>query len=396
MQKLVNTFFLTAFLVCLVFLNCGTNDFNNSLTFIAAADWRYFSLEEYRNSAQFLGAVQKMKEVGAGSFMISPGDVDPPHAAREVLSQVLGEDYPWYPVVGNHELDEESSIEWLRQYNKDGTTLPNIVRQGPPGCEETTFSFDWENCHFVALNQYYDGKIDDGTDGDMVPELLAWLEKDLAATKKKHIFIIGHEPIVAIPDMDNGRIRHQGDSLDKYAINTFRFHQLMLKHNVKAYFCGHTHNTSYANINGVWQIDVGHARGIEDNWSPSTLFELLQKFVIERTKENISENQALTEYFQKNKKVVKKANYYLKLASAASYKKIPDEVALKGLKQFYYDFKAGGEKRENHLKTFWEFVDWSRSGFIKVFVGKEKVKLDIYRDDARGGSYSLRHSVILD
>jgi len=390
--------FVLVLILLLGFISCSQNqdDFSDALTFIAAADWRYFSLEEYRNPKQFLGAVQAMKEVDAGSFMISPGDIDPPHTAREVLSQVLGEEYPWYPVVGNHELDEKSSIEWLRQYNKNGTTLPNIVRKGPPGCEETTFSFDWANCHFVAINQYFDGKNDDGTDGNIVPELLMWLEKDLATTTKKHIFIIGHEPIIAIPDMDNGRIRHQGDSLDKYAENAFRFHQLMLKYNVKAYFCGHTHNTSYAKINGVWQIDVGHARGIEDNWSPNTLFELLKNFIAECEQKDVSENRAIMEFFENNKKLVKKANYYLKLATADSYKKIPDNIALNGLKQFYSDYLAGGVKRENYLKTFWEAVDWSRSGFIKVFAGKEKIKLEIYRDDAKGGPYSLLHTLILN
>jgi len=390
--------FLLLLVLIIGFIACSQNqeNFDEAMTFIAAADWRYFSLEEYRNPKQFLGAIEKMKQVGAGSFMISPGDIDPPHAARELISQVLGENYPWYPVVGNHELDEESSIVWLRKYNKDGTTLPNIVRKGPSGCEETTYSFDWGNCHFVALNQYYDGKIDNGADGNIIPELLEWLENDLAATTKKHIFIIGHEPIVAIPDMDNGRLRHQGDSLDKYAKNTFRFHQLMLKYKVKAYFCGHTHNTSYANINGIWQIDVGHARGIEDNWSPKTLFEMTEKFVAKRKTENVSENKALTEYFEAHKKVVKKANYNLKLAIADSYKKIPDEIALKGLKLFYFDCKAGGEKKEKHFKTFWESVDWSRSTFIKVFVGKEKIKLNFYRDDARGGLYLLRNSLILD
>ena len=252
---------LIILLVGILFANCGTENFNNSFTFIAAADMRFYSMEKYRTSKHFLGAVQAMKEVGAGSFMISPGDVDPPQSAKAVISQVLGEEYPWYPAPGNHESEDESYMAWLRSYNKDGKTLPNIVRKGPPGCEETTYSFDWANCHFVALNQYYDGKVDDGTDGDIVPELLEWLENDLAATNKKNIFVFGHEPMVAMPDMDMGRIRHQGDSLDKYPKKLFRFYQLMRKYNVKAYFCGHTHSASYANINGVWQIDVGRQSG---------------------------------------------------------------------------------------------------------------------------------------
>ena len=155
-------------------------------------------------------------------------------------------------------------MEYLRKYNSGGKSLPNIVNSGPPGCIETTYSFDWGNNHFVVLNQYYDGTSDDGSDGMVVPEgLLAWLENELTANDKKYTFVFGHEPIIAIPDMDNGRLRHQDDSLNKYQKNSYHFHQLLRRLDVTAYICGHTHNTSIAKINDVWQIDVGHARGIE-------------------------------------------------------------------------------------------------------------------------------------
>ncbi|MFQ6115205.1 MAG: hypothetical protein ACE5NG_14190 [bacterium] len=81
----------------------------------------------------------------------------------------------------------------------------------------------------MVLNQYYDGQSDWGTDGNVIPELLAWLEEDLAANNKKHIFV----------------------------------------------FCGHCHSASYSKINGLWQIDAGHARGIEDKLYPQQLFEAL-------------------------------------------------------------------------------------------------------------------------
>ncbi|MCD6175840.1 MAG: hypothetical protein J7K65_08780, partial [Planctomycetes bacterium] len=45
-------------------------------------------------------------------------------------------------------------------------------------------------------------------------------------------------------------------------------------HSVTAYICGHTHNFSYAKINGLWQIDAGHARGIGDKGSPSTFLKV--------------------------------------------------------------------------------------------------------------------------
>ena len=214
-------------LVVLLFIVVSCERDQENFTFVVTADMRYTAKKEYRNSKYFQGACEAIKKYGKGEFMISPGDVDPPIAVREVISQVLGEDYPWYPVVGNHELDDSSSMVYLRNYNKNGNTLPNIVRTGPEGSVETTYSFDWGNNHFVVLNQYFDGQSDMGTDGELVPELLDWLEKDLTNTRKKYIFVFGHEPLIAMPDMDNGRLRHQDDSLYKYPKSSFKFHQLL-------------------------------------------------------------------------------------------------------------------------------------------------------------------------
>ncbi|TET54000.1 MAG: hypothetical protein E3J64_02675 [Anaerolineales bacterium] len=49
----------------------------------------------------------------------------------------------------------------------------------------------------------------------------------------------------------------------------------MRSERVTAYICGHTHNYSAVNIDGVWQIDAGHARGLGDTGARST-FVLIQ------------------------------------------------------------------------------------------------------------------------
>jgi hypothetical protein len=371
-------------------------NWDNALVFTVTADMRYYATEPYRTSQHFLGAVEAIKKIGKGSFMIVPGDVDPPQAVHEVITKVLGADYPWYPAPGNHELDVPEYAEWLRQYNKNGTTLPHIVRKGPPGSEQMMYSFDWQNCHFIALNQYYDGKTDTGADGNLVPELFAWLEDDLRATTKNHIFVFGHEPIIAMPDMNNGRIRHQGDSLDKYSQNAFRFHQLLLKYNVTAYICGHTHNTSFSNINGVWQIDAGHARGIEEDSAPNDLFAMLLKFIEEKKKTGMTEEMALQEYYKSNETQVNKTLFYAQLDSVDSYKKITAESAIRGLTRFFQDYKQGGDAREKITKTFWDNSGYTKSSFFKICAGEKNVKVEIYRDDGRGGDYSLRHTLILD
>lgn len=246
-----------------------------SFSFILTADARFFTPPDHAGPNYFAGVCEAIRDVGPGAFMASPGDVEPPDRFRKTLDDILGKDYPWYPVVGNHELDKPEYMAYLRKYNTGGRALPNIVRGGPPGAVETCYSFDYGNAHFVAINQYYDGKSDAIGDGDICDALLQWLADDLAENKKPLVFVLGHEPTVVMPDIGNGRVRHVGGSLDKYPEHNHRFWSLLRKHNTLAYFCGHTHNTSVSKINGVWQIDCGHARGIGDPGAASTFIKMI-------------------------------------------------------------------------------------------------------------------------
>jgi len=251
----------------------GLESSDSQFWFAVSADMRQFSGPgEYDTQQYFRGACQAIAALGAGAFMVSPGDIDPPADVEWTIRQCLGQDYIWYPVVGNHESETPEDMAWLRSYDYDtnGDTPPNIVSLGPAGCQETTYSFDYGNSHFVVLNQYYDGASDTGTNGDVVDGLYTWLMEDLAATTQKHIFVFGHEPAYPQPDADNGRLRHQADSLNQHPINRDRFWDLLKDEGVIAYFCGHTHNYSAVEIGGVWQVDVGHARGKGDTGARST------------------------------------------------------------------------------------------------------------------------------
>jgi len=243
-------------------------------SFDVVADMRCYTPPEHNGPEYFEGACLAIREVGPGAFMLVPGDLDPVHRVHDTVTSTLGDDYAMYPVVGNHELERPEDMPYLREMNTDGVELPRVVRAGPPGAVETCYSFDYENAHFVVINQYYDGKSDAGTDGDVTPALHEWLAEDLAANEQPLVFVAGHEPAVAMPDLDNGRVRHRGDSLDKYAENNHRFWSLLREHDVVGYICGHTHDASVAKINGVWQIDAGHARGLGDKGAPSTFVKI--------------------------------------------------------------------------------------------------------------------------
>ena len=195
------------------------------------------------------------KVIDEGVFHIIPGDFDDPEYTDASLRLQFGEDVVWYPVVGNHESETPADMEWIRNAYY---SLPHIVKEGPAGCETTTYSWDYGNAHFVALNEYYNGVSDTGTGGDVVDELYDWLVADLEANTKPFVFIIGHEP--AYPEY-----RHVGDSLDQYPAHRDRFWKLLNDEQVTAYFCGHTHYYYAKQVDGpdwepfTWQVDTGNA-----------------------------------------------------------------------------------------------------------------------------------------
>jgi hypothetical protein len=241
--------------------------------FVVAADMRQFAGPgQYDTPQYFRGAVEAIESSGNPAFLISPGDLDPPTNVRWTIDQYLGANSLWFPVVGNHEISPTDYMPYLRAYNYDpnGSAPPNIVQAGPPSCPETTFSFDYQNAHFVVLNEYCDMAGDDVTDGDVPDVLYNWLVDDLNATSQPHIFVFGHEPAFPQPDADNGRLRHYEDSLNAHPANRDRFWGLLKTKGVAAYICGHTHNYSAVLIDSVWQVDVGHARGLGDTGARST------------------------------------------------------------------------------------------------------------------------------
>lgn len=251
--------------------------------FVVAGDMRSYSGPGYNDKPDcFRGVCEAIAEVGPGAFMVCPGDLDPVDGVDWTIRTYLGETYPWYPVVGNHELPGEgrsprggSNMDWLRAYNEGGDSLPNVVNIGPPGCEETTYSFDYENTHFIVLNEYFDGESDTEAWGDISDVSLEWLEADLAASDKQHAFVFGHVPAYRQIDTDTGAngymIEGANDPDTRIAARWQRFWNLLVEYDVAAYICGHTHNFSAVEIEGVWQIDAGHSQGMGGNpASPST------------------------------------------------------------------------------------------------------------------------------
>lgn len=208
------------------------------------------------NQPKFAHTLRQITENvgGPGAFHLIVGDLDPVASTDAAVRSEFGADVPWYPVVGNHDDMEED----LRFIDAHSANLPNVVRGGPTtsprqpiGVQNTTYSFDYGDVHFVVLDQYFTGGFA-SSDGDVDDATLPWLADDLDATEKPFVLVFGHEP--AYP-----RGGHVGDSLDLYPAHRDRFWRLLSEMGVQAYICAHTHYFSALEKDGVWQIDAGNA-----------------------------------------------------------------------------------------------------------------------------------------
>lgn len=142
---------------------------------------------------------------------------------------------PYYPVVGNHEIQSPTShLIFISKF-----VLPT---NGPPGLEELVFSFDHENAHFVGL--------DSNVWGDFHRVQTDWLDADLAATEKPHVFTYGHEPAYPVGP-------HVGSSLDVYPAERDYFWSVLSSWDTGPYFCGHEHLYNRQLRGQVYQVING-------------------------------------------------------------------------------------------------------------------------------------------
>ncbi len=257
----------------------ATESSQAGFSFAITSDIRRFTGPGKRDTSQyFRGAVEALSAQESTDFMVVNGDMGTLVDVGWTLEEYLGSDYLWYPLVGGHELPGEG-IE-----SKPGDLMAELrafdygdVNPGPSGCPETTYSFDYENVHFVMLNLYCNRHGDTATMGDVPAHLYNWLVSDLSATTKEHIFVFGHEPAYPQPDTDNECIRHLGGSLDANPKNRDRFWELLSDEGVVFYANGHTHCFSVVQIDGVWQLDSGHAAGLGGPEAQSTFLIIYVK-----------------------------------------------------------------------------------------------------------------------
>ena len=144
----------------------------------------------------------------------------------------------------------------------------------------TTYSFDYENAHFIVWNPYYGDSAANVKRGDPLAcvrdATYEWLAQDLAANTQPLVFVFTHEPAYVRETYSN----HCGDSLDDnscpgntapspdewkaYRPYRDQYWNLLRQYNVVAHFDGHIHEASQRALTG-WS-DFPTASCIDTDW----------------------------------------------------------------------------------------------------------------------------------
>lgn len=380
----------------LIFSACSpAGKSGGEFAFIVTSDQRYHATERFRSMEYTVGGYRAIEEAGRGEFMVIVGDMDPARATDELIAEVFGEEYPWYPVVGNHDFEDPADLEYIQAMNGPERPLPHVVNRGPAGCEATNYSFDWHGVHFVVIDVFYEKS---GAYRKYTPidgKILDWLEEDLVRNRGKRTFVFGHKPVYPILDMDNGTQRHVNEVLDRFPENSLRFQQLLQGHGVAAYFSGHTHAVSWSNINGIWHLNSGHIYGQEGDYTPEKLFSALSPFVESAAGRGVAETEAIRMFFESDPKQMRKIVFWLDPIPGKDYKVLTEGETISALCRFYEDCRSDSVHLEEYTERFWNNVDWRKSSFLKIHVRGDSAVLEIYRDTGFLGNYVLRHTQVL-
>jgi hypothetical protein len=147
-----------------------------------------------------------------------------------------------YPVRGNH--DGTNKTVWDAVFS-GAYALPG---NGPSGEKNVTYSFTYGNILVIGLDEY--------TLSSRVNQ--AWLDAQLAANSRPHVFVFGHLPAFSV---------YHSDTLASHPTERNTFWSSLAAAGVRIYFAGHDHLFNHARLddgdgnpdNDVHQFIVGTA-----------------------------------------------------------------------------------------------------------------------------------------
>ena len=184
----------------------------------------------------------------------------------KIMEPVYNADIGVYVGRGNHEIgdnynssspppdpNKSFAARWLNVFGSDLYPDQKLPGNGPPKEKYMTYSFTHKNAFIAMLDQYA------GIDHMCIHKVnQPWLDAQLAANTKPHIFITSHEPAFKAKDREG---------LDTYVADRDRFWGSIANAGGRTYLCGHDHFYNHARLddgdgdpnNDVHQFIVGTA-----------------------------------------------------------------------------------------------------------------------------------------
>jgi len=246
-------------------LNNGSKARQHTARFGIVTDCHYADADAngtrfYRESLDKLSECVELMNDKRVDFLIELGDFkdqDKPPAEKKTLSYLQAVEKvfqrfngPTYHVLGNHDLDSISKMQFLKQV--ENTKIDS---------NRSYYSFESNGLHYVVLDANYrtdgadyDHGNFDWTDGNIPSKELDWLKRDLASTFGPVIVFI-HQLLDGTGSV--------------YVKNAAHVRQILeASGKVLATFQGHHHSGSYSNIAGIHYYTLKalvEGRGPENN-----------------------------------------------------------------------------------------------------------------------------------
>ncbi|MBN2592758.1 MAG: metallophosphoesterase [Sedimentisphaerales bacterium] len=168
-----------------------------------------------------------------------------------------------YSIRPNIDPDDNHATRWLNVFGNDLYPEQKLPDNGPESEKYMTYAVTHKNAFIISLDQYA------GINHDDVHVVnQKWLDTQLAANTKPHIFITGHEPAF--------RALHS-DCLDNRPAERDAFWASIRNAGGRTYLTGHDHFYDHARIddgdgnpdNDVHQYIIATAGAPLYTWSPS-------------------------------------------------------------------------------------------------------------------------------
>ena len=167
---------------------------------------------------------------------------------RGVMQPVYNAGIEVYAVRGNHDIGWSDEANGMEVWDRIFSGRYALPENGPEGEKKVTYSVVHKNALLVGLDQYQIKTNQLNQD---------WLDEQLAANTRPHVFVYGHVPAF--------KAAHK-DCLGDYPDKRDTFIKSLEDAGARVYFCGHDHFYNHAAVdndgdpdNDIHQFIVGTA-----------------------------------------------------------------------------------------------------------------------------------------